>query len=189
MIFTDKKSARKQLLAKRMNLSEEYIKNMSQALCRHIRELEEFKNADTILIYSAAKNEPDLSNIAISALKEGKNVAFPISQTDSCTLDFRTVKSLDELCVGSYGIKEPTDRANKAPITSKTLCIVPALAVDKNKCRIGYGKGYYDRFLNDFDGISVCAVFPDFICDSLPTEQTDIQIDIIISETGVVIFK
>ena len=115
-----------------------------------------------------------------------KRVAFPISQTDTCTLDFRFVNSIDELQTGAYGIFEPRENAAKATFTERTLCVVPALAVDKEGFRLGYGKGYYDRFLCDFKGLSACALLNGFSCESLPHDENDIPVNIIIFETGVV---
>jgi len=148
--------------------------------------LDEFISADTVLIFSPTRNEPDLIPVAIEAWSRGKLVAFPISQTGDCTLDFRIVSSMNELQAGAYGIYEPRNTATKATFTERTLCIVPALAVDKNGFRLGYGKGYYDRFLSSFKGVSVCALLSDFSCELLPHDEKDVPVDITIFETGVV---
>ena len=119
------------------------------------------------------------------AFESGKNVAFPISLTDSFTLDFRRVTSLDELNVGAYGIREPLKDAKKAVFTKNSLCVVPALSFDQKGFRLGYGKGYYDRFLSAFPGKSAGLCFEDFLCDSLPTDSKDIAVDILITNKGV----
>jgi 5-formyltetrahydrofolate cyclo-ligase len=118
------------------------------------------------------------------ALKLKKSIAFPISLTDSLTLDFRTVSSLDELESGAYGIKEPREDSPKAILSERTLCVVPALAFDKQGFRLGYGKGYYDRFLKNFQGVSIGLCKDDFLADSLPTDKNDIPVDILITDTG-----
>ena len=64
-------------------------------------------------------------------------------------------------------------------------CVVPALALDENGFRLGYGKGYYDRFLRDFAGTSVCALLNGFSCKVLPHDENDIPVNITIFETGV----
>ena len=184
--FSDKKEARAFFLPKRRAIDTDAVKQRSAILCAHIEELDAFLSADTVLIYSPTKNEPDLTAVAQKAWAMGKNVAFPISLTDSCTLDFRVVGSPDELQGGAYGIYEPSKDAPKATLTERTLCVVPAMAVDKNGFRLGYGKGYYDRFLKDFSGTSVCALLNDFSCENIPHDENDVPVDITIFETGVV---
>lgn len=182
--FGDKRTARAALLKTRESIGDG--QGYSDLLCRGIAILEEYKNADTILLYFPTRSEPDLSPLAKAAWREGKKVAFPISRTDSLTLDFRLVSSLDELCVGAYGIREPNTSAKRAEITVRTLCVVPALAVDMDGFRLGYGKGYYDRFLAQFNGRALTALHSSLVCDRLPREETDIPIDTIITETGAI---
>lgn len=183
--FVDKKEARKFFLEKRKSISADEMKQRSAALCEHICSLNEFKNADTVLLFAPTRNEPDLLGVAFAAWADGKEVAFPISRTADCTLDFRKVSSIDALELGAYGILEPSESAPSATVTERTLCIVPALAVDGDGFRLGYGKGYYDRFLKNFKGTSVCALPNGFSHKSLPHDENDIPVDITIFETGV----
>ena len=183
--FIDKKAARRFFIDKRKGLSSDELNQRSAGLCEHIISLKEFTRADTVLIFAPTRNEPDLSGVAHKAWELKKRVAFPISRTADCTLDFRAVNSMNELAVGAYGIFEPSENAAPATPTERTLCVVPALAVDKNGFRLGYGKGYYDRFLKNFKGTSVCALLSEFSCNSLPYDENDIPVDITIFETGV----
>ena len=183
--FLDKKEARRFFLDKRGAIGADEIKERSATLCEHILTLDEFEGADTVLVFASTRNEPDLAGVALAAWERGKCVAFPISRTSDCTLDFRAVGALYELEVGAYGILEPKSTAPTPDITKKTLCIVPALAVDENGFRLGYGKGYYDRFLRTFDGTSLCALLNGFSCKVLPHDENDIPVNITIFETGV----
>ena len=187
--FSDKKSARKYFLEKRLSLSEDYRAQSSRILCEKITDLEEFLAADLILIYAPSRNEPNLTPLVETATKAGKKIAFPISVTEDCTLLFREISSISELRAGAYCIPEPPLSAPIPNITEKSLCIVPGLAFDKKGFRIGYGKGYYDRFLAHFSGISLGAVFNSLVCEKLPTDSTDIPVNIIITETGVTRIK
>ena len=189
MKFSDKKVARKEFLQKRLSLTEEKRLKTDTALCRTIIELEEFKNCDTVLLYHPTRNEADLLEVAKTALSLKKRVAFPISLVDTCTLDFRLVAALEELSASTYGICEPPCSASKAVFTESTLCIVPALAYDVRGYRLGYGKGYYDRFLKNFKGVSLGAINADFLCKELPINDTDIAVNIVITETGVIYTK
>ena len=184
--FCDKKSARAFFENKRSNISTDSGKELSHLLCEQIVSLDEYIHADTVLLYFPTRSEPDLTPIVSDALARGKRIAFPISNIDSLTLSFYEVSSLDELTVGAYGIPEPSRLSDIVSTTEKTLCIVPALAVDKDGYRLGYGKGYYDRFLCGFDGASVCAIFSDLLCRSLPRLDTDIPVQIIVTERGAI---
>ena len=187
--LSNKKAARAHFLSKRLSLSPIERQIIDAELVSQISALDEFKQCDTVLLYASTKNEPNLSRLALLAWELGKCVAFPISLTDTCELDFRLIDSLTDLKSGAYGIYEPTSDLPVVTITEKTLCIVPALAIDSLGFRLGYGKGYYDRFLKKFKGISLSAIDSRFTVDTLPTYQTDIPVDIIITETGVIHHK
>lgn len=183
--FLNKKDARKFFLAQRSTLTKEQIKVYSAQLSKLLCMSEEFKNADTVLFYYPTRNEPELFEAMTVATAAGKNIAFPISVTDTLTLDFRKVSSPDDLICGAYSISEPRTDAEKATFSKNSLCVVPALAFDKKGFRLGYGKGYYDRFLSSFPGVSVGLCFDGFLSDSLPTDDNDIAVNILITNTGV----
>ena len=180
----DKKRARVELAKIRADIYDraEY----SARLCSGIAMLKDYADADILLLYFPTRSEPDLTALAHLAWRDGKQVAFPISRIDSLTLDFRIVKSLDELSVGAYGIREPDESAPRANVTERTLCILPALAVDIDGYRLGYGKGYYDRFLAQFAGKSALAIHSSLVCERLPRLTTDIPTQTIITETGAI---
>ena len=158
----------------------------SKSLCDGIAMLKGYEDADILLLYFPTRSEPDLTLLARLAWCDGKQVAFPISRTDSLTLDFRIVTSLDELATGAYGIPEPCENAPRAALTERTLCVVPALALDRDGYRLGYGKGYYDRFLSSFVGRSLVAIHSSLVCERLPRNDTDIPLNTIITETGAI---
>lgn len=180
----DKRKARLELSKIRADIYDK--KAYSDMLCKNVAMLEDYKSADTVLLYFPTRSEPDLTPLADIAWRDGKQVAFPISRTDTLTLDFRTARTLSELCTGAYGIFEPQDNAPRAEITERTLCLVPALAIDRDGYRLGYGKGYYDRFLADFCGRAVSALHSSLVCERLPRNNTDIPIYTIITETGAI---
>ena len=182
LFYTDgeKKKARTELAYLRADIYD--TASYSKQLCENITALNEYKNADTLLLYFPTKTEPDLTALAKAAWRDGKSVAFPISKTESLTLDFRIVNDLCELREGAYGIFEPDNAAEHTIISKNTLCIVPALAVDIDGFRLGYGKGYYDRFLSSFCGRAAVAIHSSLVCERLPRNDTDIPLKIIITE-------
>lgn len=178
----DKKEVRRHYQKKRSELSNEKRKELDAILFDKTVNSEEFKSAEIILAYYPIRNEPDILPIAYHALYCGKKVAFPISHTDTYELSFKFVKDISELNSGAYSIPEPKDTCETYDNEANAFCIVPALAFDRMGYRIGYGKGFYDRFLSNFTGISVGLCYRDFLCDHLPTENTDQKVDMIITD-------
>ncbi len=180
-----KASLRSHFSALRQAKTAEEKKDSDDTLCRTIAALPCFQNADTVFFYAPLGSEPNLLPLAELCFRQGKGVAFPVSHTKNHTLSFHTVSSLDELTPSTYGIREP---ARSLPIcrgTSRSLCLVPGLAFDQYGTRLGYGKGYYDRFLADFPGISLGAVYHSNLTEALPCCPHDRKVSIITTEQEV----
>ena len=180
--FKSKAEARKHFFALRSSIEESVRKEKSLAICQKISDLPIFLECDALFIYAPIKSEADPLPLFEVASRLGIRIAFPISIIDTSTLDFRFVDSLNDLNVGAYGIREPNQSAPKATFTQKSICIVPALAFDSTGNRLGYGKGYYDRFLSSFTGLSIGITFDELKCPALPIECTDISVDLIITD-------
>lgn len=181
-IFELKRETRRIFSERRKSISEAGRVVFDEKLLLKTVSLEAYKKAETLLAYYPVKNEPNILPIVLRALKDGKKVAFPISKPDGFELDFRLIRGLDDLTEGMYSIPEPSADSEKYVNNEKTLCIVPGLAFDRKGKRIGYGKGYYDRFLGGFRGVSLGLCYADFLVDALVVEETDISLDIIITD-------
>lgn len=180
----EKKALRAIYKEKRKLLSVKERAELDKKLCEAITELDVFKSADILLSFCPSFLEPDITPVAAKALKQNKKLAFPLCDVASHTMRFICVSSLDELAAGSYNIPEPPSENEEYSGGANALCLVPALAFDKKGARLGYGAGYYDRFLCDFKGISLGVAYSDFICDSLPCGRFDMKTNDIITERG-----
>ena len=185
--FEDKSVFRKKALEYRKSLSTQKKAEMDGAIVRELLTFDNVKSAETVLMFSPIKGEPDIMPVAKELIARGIQVAFPISHPDTLTLDFRCVSSTEQLSVGAYGISEPPADAPKVTSTRGTVCLVPALMFDKYGMRIGYGKGYYDRFLAETHVYTIGITYRELVKDMLPCEQTDIPVDLIITESGVIL--
>ena len=181
-IVAKKKSLRKELLDRRNSLDIGEKNKLDIIIIRKFLMCLEYDDADTLLIYYPIRNEIALLPIAEDAIKKGKKVAFPISNKETCTLSFRYVESLDQLVEGAYSILEPAEDASEFINDKNSVCVVPALGFDRDGYRIGYGKGYYDRFLKDFTGITIGLCYDSLVVESVPREKTDMPVDILITE-------
>ena len=144
--------------------------------------MKEFLNCDLLLAYYPIKSEASVLPLVKLAFEIGKPVAMPISIKESYSLDFRIISSLDEMKLGAYSIPEPDTCSPRAILSERTLCIVPALAFDIKGNRLGYGKGFYDRFLSEFKGCSIGITFSELLSDSLPIDENDIAIHTVVTD-------
>ncbi len=162
-------------------------KQMDEKICKTFLSLATYRYASILLLYAPKSDEVDVMPIALQALRDGKMVAFPRCIPESHDMEYHFITSLDQLERGSYGLLEPTPELPKYDIemTQPTACVIPALVYDKKGYRLGYGKGYYDRYLGKFHGSKVGMVYSDFIIDSIPRGRFDLSVDFIVSEKGI----
>ncbi len=182
--FNDKTEARRYFAGIRKGITGDEKLKLDNCLTCIITSLPEYKSSDLILLYYPIKSEPDLRILASRVISDNKRLAFPVSLKDDCKLLFKETHDLSDFIQGEYGIPEPSGTDISSYEMNNSICIVPALSFDKNGYRIGYGGGYYDRFLNNFQGISIGLIYSDLLADTLPIDQYDIPVDIVITEKG-----
>ena len=177
-----KSQLRAELKAMRADIAKNgYSKVAGDAISLCISALEHFESADTVLMFYPVISEVDILALVEIATARGKRIAFPRSLSGGI-LDFRYVRSIADMTSVRYGIPEPSDDAEPVAELSRSICITPALAFDTDGYRIGYGGGYYDRFLLDYEGYSIGVAYDALILDTLPRVDTDLPVDIIITE-------
>ncbi len=159
-----------------------------RAICRRILALSCYRFAPSVLLYYPIKSEINILPVIEDALKRGKTVALPLCEKEPGVMTFRKITSLAELAAGTFGVPEPSEDApalQKELTDPKSFIIVPALAFDKSGYRLGYGKGYYDRFLGGFKGTSAGVVYQNLIFKQLPKGFFDRRVQLLVSEGGV----
>lgn len=171
---------RQKYLALRSKISEADNLTASHNATRFVLGTDKYANSDCILLYSAVRGELSCREIANQALKNGKKIYYPkvISDTE---MIFLHINSFDELFVGAFGIPEPS-LENERYEGQNALCIVPGICFDKQGYRLGYGKGYYDRFLSGFFGSAIGLVYENFLLEKLPVYGTDIKVNYIVTD-------
>jgi 5-formyltetrahydrofolate cyclo-ligase len=146
--------------------------------------LEQYIGSSIILTYVAYKGEPDTTLLIRHSLQMGKTVAVPICITNNGTLEFYIITDLNQLSLGNFGLLEPdVSKCEKLKNIVNGFCVVPGLCFDIYGNRIGYGKGFYDRFLQHFNGFKVGLCFSQALyTEKLPCESFDIPCDAVITE-------
>lgn len=181
----DKNTLRGILLQKRAEFSREQRKEMDHAISMGLIDSPFFKKASMLLIYAPLENEINLLYLAHVARKRGIPVAFPRCDKETNTMQFYILPEGQKLLPGAYGIPEPPEDAPLCIPDRRAICIVPALSYDLSGNRIGYGKGYYDRYLATFPGVTIGATYASMLLKSIPTEEHDIPVNWIFTERGI----
>lgn len=180
----DKDSFRNNIFAFRKNLCNELYEEKSQIIFNKLINNKWYLEADTIISYVSINNEVDTYGIINKAFSDRKKVAVP-KITDK-KMDFYFIKSLRELKKGYFNIPEPINTSNICipdNINSgKMLMIVPGVAFDINNNRLGYGGGFYDKYLCKYKMNTIAICFKEQIFDKLPIDEHDIKMDLIISD-------
>lgn len=174
-----KKHIRQEIFARRKAASDEKILEDSRRIFKSLRSLPEYRKARWVYAYVDCRHEVMTREFIETAWKDGKEVAVP--KVEGKDMVFYSIRDFSELEEGYYGIQEPaTGRKAEA---EDALMIVPGVAFDKNRHRIGYGGGFYDRYLSVHRDHTTAAVAFEFqLLDHLPCEPTDILPEILVTE-------
>lgn len=166
---------------KRRELSSEFICSASQKITDAVLCLESVKNAKCIMLYLSSFKEPDTFPLLGILLEKGINICVPVSNTDTFTITPSRVFSFDSLKKGAYGIYEPKEIIS-VPENKIDVALIPGIVFSRNGDRLGFGKGYYDRFLSKFQGAKLGICYDFQIMDEIPVSEHDIKMDLIVSE-------
>ena len=147
-----------------------------------------YREADTLLVYAAREHEIDTAMVICAALANHKIVALPRCEEDG-VMRFYRIRSMSDLIPGRFGIREPDPACELFEPGARTLCVCPCLCCDMQGYRLGFGGGYYDRFLSDYPGTSAVLCYADALLPELRHEPHDIPVNIIVTEQFVRIIQ
>jgi 5-formyltetrahydrofolate cyclo-ligase len=141
-----------------------------------------YKNAKTILCFVSTPLEVDTIRLINRALADKKTVAVPKCLNLEGKMDFYIIHSLNDLEKSTFSLLEPDIKKSKKLKNFKnSICVLPGFAFDKDGYRIGFGKGYYDRFLNKYDGKKIAVCYNNCITNQLPRGRYDVAADYIVT--------
>lgn len=141
-----------------------------------------FSGADNIFLYASSDCEVSTELIAEFCEASGIRTAYPYCVDKNGIMEFY-FSDRNSLKIGMFGIAEPDiEKCEKGFFTENSLCIVPGIAFGKNGERLGYGKGYYDRFLENFSGTVIALSFEESLSDKIPMEKHDKKTDYLITD-------
>jgi len=177
-IIAQKNAVRKAMKEKKRALSEGKKLNDSEIIFNRVESLTQFKVAKTILAYWSLPDEVDTHRFITKWANE-KRIALPVVAGD--TLELRFFNGLNNLVTSdSFGIQEPIAEEVVTP-EEIDLAIIPGVAFDRKGNRLGRGKGFYDRFLNQTKAYKVAVGFDFQILEEIPVASFDIPVDIVVT--------
>ena len=183
-----KERLRKRLLAVRMGLDRGQVEVSGQAILERVLSLEAYRRAKLVHTYVSSKeNEVDTRALICTCLNQGKRVAVPVVMPGTKTLAHALIDGLDQLVVGPWGLAQPDPAAATwLPAEARIdLVVVPGLAFDRRGHRIGWGGGYYDRFLAQVQTVKIGLCYDELVLDCIPGEPHDVPVDLVVAETAI----
>ncbi len=178
----EKARLRKQLLDQRDGLSLDFIKIASGKIQDNLRKIDFYRTASTIGGYHAVGSEVRTQDILQEILNAGKDLALPKVEKDD--LVFRKISSFSDLEIGNFSVMEPKDRCEY--VKKLDVILVPAIALTRQGYRLGYGFGYYDRYMHGKRSRKIALSYSRQILKSIPHNSHDVKVDCIVTEDEVI---
>lgn len=185
----DKKIIRREILVKRAKIRKDNHIMLTEVVMKNLKDTIYYKNAKTIMTFISFGSEIDTHEFIKSGIKEGKNIVVPVTFHENRVMKPSRVLDFGEFEPGYFNILTPKEEFIRYIDPSEIdLIIVPGAVFDRDGYRVGYGGGYYDRFLSKIDkSVPKIAIGFDLqIVEQVPREEFDIPVDFIITEKEVI---
>jgi 5,10-methenyltetrahydrofolate synthetase len=179
-----KSGLRQDFLSRRRAMDAAARTALSERIAARLFELEPYRGARLVHLYvGAVDGEVETRTIALDALQQGKRVACPRVEKSPARLEHYEIRSLAELVEGGRGLWEPNPaRARPVPLEAVDVVLVPGIAFDRHGHRIGFGAGYYDRFLAGVSAPKIGLAYSLQIAQRIPYSPRDVPVDWIVTE-------
>ena len=178
----DKKEIRREVISKRDLLNNKI--ELDEVIEKKLKDNKIYKNSKNIFIYLGFGSEINTIKYVEDFLQEGKKVIVPYTDMKNKVMYGIEINTLDGLKKNKFGILEPTDSSEVFNKEDIDLIIMPGVAFDRSGNRVGYGGGYYDKFLSEINSdIPTIALAYDIqILEEVPSEKHDIKVHMVITE-------
>ncbi len=184
MLQINKKELRERLIVRRKEIPAESRREFSEMIFRSVFSLDRYKSCETVLVYASIDAEVETYGFINESLLRGKRVAVP--RVFGREMSFGFISSAHDTVPGAFGIPTFPDGNEIVSFFGSCICITPCLSVDPAGVRLGYGGGYYDRFLSAHkDVYSVAVCFDELISGKLPFDENDVKVDMYVTQTTV----
>ena len=182
-IKNEKKELRRTVLEDIGKFPSSYIKDADRQICEHILESDLYKDAGTIFTFITMNREIDVKPIVAQALRDKKIVCGPKCYGDGIMEAFQ-INDFDDIIAGTADVPEPKDGCIQIQKDDIDLILVPCLAADTGGYRLGYGGGYYDKYLESYSGHTLLLCREKQMVKEIPVEPFDIPTEFYVTETS-----
>jgi len=169
----------------RQELSPDLITQKSHAVCEALLPL--LEPFSTIMVYASKCPEVETTELITCLIRQGKRIVVPIIERETCSLRLSYLNDPSVLVPSTFNVPEPV--GHEIPVRKEEIeaVVIPMLAFDTAGNRLGYGAGYYDRFLaKDCHSVRIGLAFSCQKAEELPCDANDVRMDIIVTETGII---
>ena len=177
-----KGSLRADIKARRTEMDKRYKARLDSRIRQRLIFTYQYRECDTLLIYASTAIEVDTFGIIEHALQHGRRVALPRCISGTRDMVFHYITDINQLKPGSFGVLEPTEDLPTWQPSDGGLAVVPALSLDSFGYRLGYGGGYYDRFLSGFTGETIGITYSDNFCYRLNHGRYDVPLGAVLTD-------
>lgn len=178
-----KKSLRRRYREKRQAITGRLRDELDINILNRVTKLNQYRECSLVLCYVSMRDEVDTRRLIERALADGKRVAVPRCVPNTRKMEFYYIESLSQLEPGTFGVDEPSAQKEKLVSDfSDSICIVPGICFDKKGYRLGYGMGYYDRFLCNYGGVTIGICYSVCTKYNLIHGRYDCRSDIVVTE-------
>ncbi|AOR22492.1 5-formyltetrahydrofolate cyclo-ligase [Clostridium taeniosporum] len=190
-ILEEKKELRKKILNLRKEINSTEKKNFDNIIHKKFFESKFYSQCRNIFVYISYDSEIDTKTLIIKALKDGKNIYVPRTNYKTKLMEAVKITSLENLIEDRYGILQPKESELSTELNNIDLVIIPGVAFDINGGRMGYGGGFYDRYLNKCkkDIFKIALAYDFQVIDYIPMDKHDISVDCVITNTKEIIIR
>lgn len=179
----EKEHLRAVMQARERQLSDRYRRESNQAIAAHLTAMPEYQAAGTVFCFVGTSREIDTRPILEDALTAGKRLCVPLCIGPGI-MELRQITALSQLSAGAYGILEPPADAPSVSVDETDFAILPCLTCNHLGHRLGYGQGYYDRFLAHYRSGTVLLCREKLIREEIPLEPHDYPVPWVLTERG-----
>jgi 5-formyltetrahydrofolate cyclo-ligase len=191
MLSRTKSELRREYTQMREAMDQSEVERLSEKIIDTILKLPVFKRAETVMVYLNFKNEVDSLRMIEESYKAGKKVVIPYCEKETMEIIPSELNDIEtEIVKGKNGyLQTKKDCVKPVPIEDIDLIVVPGIAFDKRCYRLGFGAGYYDRFLRklNFEKPTIGLCYDFQIIHSIPIEGHDMPLDFVITEERILV--
>ncbi len=181
-----KRRLRRSVIARRDALPAPERRAASLAIADAVMSLEEMREASTVHLFASFGSEVDTTPIIERLLSSGRRPVLPVVVSERWTMEHAAIASLADLEPGFKGIREPCPSCPRVGPEAVDLVIVPGVAFGRCCGRMGYGGGFYDRFLAACPAPRIAIAFSVQIVDDVPCDEHDLPVHAIVTEREII---